>query len=158
MNKTILTIACIFCIHFLKGQEIISSASGSSSNQLNWTIGESFITTIVDTNFIITQGFHQSYFLLSLIEDNNLRQLSASIYPNPITKYLNINFTNVDILNKQIKLRITDNLGRIVHEEHRIQEKNIQVNTEKWVSSIYFLMLIDIKSESIKTYKLEKIN
>jgi hypothetical protein len=71
------------------------------------------------------------------VEDLKIQNLS--IYPNPTTNYLNINFGNVN--NIELFIKVSDIQGRTTYQ--KAIKKNIQLDCSGWNKGIYFLMITD---------------
>jgi len=69
---------------------------------------------------------------------------NISIYPNPTTKFLNLNFTTT--ANKNVEVKIMNALGALVKTETRDNFKNglntISLNVETLPSGIYFAQIL----------------
>ncbi|MCH8319134.1 MAG: hypothetical protein IIA88_11690, partial [Bacteroidetes bacterium] len=98
MKKTLLIAIGIFSFDCIYSQSIspeVYAASGeyytSANATLSWTIGEGVIETFTGANAILTQGFQQSLYTITSIEEVSDNNYQISVYPNPATDFININ-------------------------------------------------------------------
>lgn len=118
MMKIIAFVFCLFAIH-ANGQSIERSVIGSSGGGFNnsninvqWTIGETVVTTAVVGSQMLSQGFHQYYSNSS----SNVSILHGNIkaYPNPTENRLNLSIENS---NETGFITMTDINGKTVKTE-----------------------------------------
>ena len=97
---TVLSCSLSLIVFGQTNSEAVISSSGvtlqSSQNILDFTIGETVIESFVN-DFTLTQGFHQSEITITDISHHKL-DFNISIYPNPSTNYLNIDFSHLGTL------------------------------------------------------------
>ena len=62
----------------------------NANNSLSWTIGECITETYSNANNSLTQGFQQSKYNITSVEENTKSDFSVAVYPNPASKYINI--------------------------------------------------------------------
>lgn len=96
--------------------EVIASAGEHFDNgtvQLSWTLGEVMIDTYDNGTNILTQGFHQTELTVTAIE-REVVDIDMSIYPNPTSEFLNIDFGRND---KDINLQLYDMGGKLIHKD-----------------------------------------
>jgi len=136
------------------------NAAGKKMTQpngsLTFTLGELVILTFVDSiGNTIGQGFSNASTALTAITEPDEKLLTVKIYPNPTSDLFFI-----DILESQldiIKIEIVSMDGRLVSaEKYATWNNHIGINTEKWLSGIYFLQLKDKKNHIIGTYQVVK--
>ena len=123
---------------------------------LSWTIGESVIETFSGTNAILTQGFQQSLYTITSIEETPDNKYQLSVYPNPAAESLTLSKgegTKQSILN----IELIDINGKRLFNDH-IEGTTKQIDLSKYVSSIYFIKVYDENSKLLKTFKIQKIN
>ncbi len=91
-----LTVCALLASQFLYSQQVISSAgttATSTTAQLSWTVGEPVIETLTGSSAMLTQGFHQSRFVVTSFDLIGMQGISMSVYPNPVTDDLLLNIT-----------------------------------------------------------------
>jgi hypothetical protein len=131
---------------------IIGSAGNSTivgNNQLSWTIGETIINTAITSNVVLTQGFHQGNYIISVIEENN--KINATIYPNPTTNELVVSIGENDLKNAKYKLK--DSFGKLMIEGN-ITNTKTNLLLESVPSASYFIQVI--LGNQVKTFKIIK--
>ncbi len=118
MMKIIAFVFCLFVIH-ANGQSIersvIGSSGGSFSNSnlnVQWTIGETVVSTLSAGSILLTQGFHQynsnSSSIVSILHSN------IEVYPNPTENLLHFKMNNSI---EMAEITMTDINGKTVKTE-----------------------------------------
>lgn len=124
------------------------------NSSLSWTLGECVIETDSSTNNILTQGFQQSQYLITTIEEYSKVAVPVSIYPNPTKDILNIHLDLSD--KKELRLEMLDASGKLIHSE--LYHGDLKLNLSDYTSSEYFIRVSDTSNNSTKTFKLIKTN
>ncbi len=164
--KNILSFLLVFIlsIAFVKGQDanqkVLASAGGTavgSSGSIEWTFGEFVIGDLNSDNFLVTQGFHQTFLSSGHLAGQNditLPNSSISIYPNPTVDMVNITMDESDNKPKQIEL--IDAIGRriLLLREAGSQAK-ISLRTSP--QGIYYLRIINASGIPIGNFKIIKL-
>ncbi|MBA4321533.1 MAG: hypothetical protein C0408_01825 [Odoribacter sp.] len=141
-------------------QEVISSAGGfnvASGNtiSISWTLGETIIPTFTssDGTLILTHGFQQKY-IITAVEENFLDPVQVTVFPNPASDIVNIEFdTPTD---GEIKLFLLDTQGRLVKTDQiEAAVTNKQINLQDLSTGIYYLRLV--KGKLVNVYKVIKL-
>lgn len=136
---------------------LVSSAGASlegwglTSLKMDFSIGEIIINTGFADDFIITQGFHQENIHLSTLKESI--NIDLTIFPNPATSSINIDFH--DILISPIKLDLYDTSGKQWGVTEFIHDKKNNISLEGLAEGIYFLCLENKNFKNI--YKIHKI-
>jgi PKD repeat protein len=124
---------------------------------LSWSIGESIIEINTNTNNILTQGFHQSDYLVTEIDKKEDPNYLIKIFPNPSSDNVTIEITtNIpDVFN----LILIDEQGRsLLFQKMSSIEKTKSINLGKYSSGIYILKINSETNKISKSYKIQKIN
>jgi hypothetical protein len=80
---------------------------------------------------------------------------TVSIYPNPTNNILNIEFSNEQLLNKNLSIEIYNTLGqKVVHEN--VRTNFLQMNTSNLKDGLYVLKIIDSNSTTLAVKKIIK--
>ena len=141
-------------------QDVIASAGGfnvasGSSISISWTLGETIIPTFTsqDGTLIITHGFQQK-LIITAVEENILNPVKVSIYPNPASEVINIQFdTPTD---GEISLFLINNQGSLVKTgQIETATTNKEINMQDLPSGIYYLRLT--KGKLVNVYKVVKL-
>jgi hypothetical protein len=141
-------------------QEVIASAGGynkSSDNSISisWTLGETIIPSFTssDGSLTLTHGF-QSKLIITAIEENLEDLVQITIYPNPTSEIINIQFESVT--DKEILLYLLDAQGRLVKTD-RIEAavSSKMINMQDLPAGLYYIRLV--KGKLINVYKVVKL-
>ena len=98
-------------------------------------------------------GFDYRAFIKEDIEESNF-----SIYPNPASHLVNIEFDYSKSAVKPTLLQVIDESGRVIYQESITTESNfLAINTTHWSSGQYFYTLYS-KEEILKSGKIEIIH
>ena len=153
MKKNALTVLVVLAsIGSVSAQEIVSTQGDSystSSAQIDFTIGEVVLDTGTDGTNVLTQGFHQTNWSFSSVEDL-APNFNATLYPNPVDDVLIVKTSTFD----GVQYQMFDATGRIVLEGSLEAEK-----TELAVSSFApgnYTVTVLRNEELLKSFKLIK--
>lgn len=147
------------CIAFSQqiSPEVIASAGDHFENDgisLSWTLGEPVISTM-ESDYILTQGFHQDFYIITAIDEQELDHISISIYPNPTPDFINIELKKNTDVTEKINIQLLDLNGRLIKEENcENLEKTIRMNLQ-YYERAHYLLKISTRKE-VKTYKIIK--
>ena len=98
-----------------------------------------------------TQGFHQPYIDVTVIEDSIIDS-NINVFPNPAIAQLNIRY-------KEFKqgdaLCLYDAIGKLLLIE-QIVDANMILPFEAYSAGIYYLVILNKDNEKIKTFKVQK--
>ena len=142
----------------LERQVIASTGKYSKANTclLEWTVGESMITTITGNTHNATQGFNQPSAAIVKLKSDDM-----TIYPNPTTTTATVKYRIDTTGNKQvyrIDIKIVNIQGQIIFTDYATRDttqgissvprsaKNYDfeynLNSTKFYPGIYFVTLI----------------
>jgi|TARA_Y100000994_G_scaffold229369_1_gene214304 hypothetical protein len=154
-----------FCICFntlhaqtdIINSPILISSSGGTLTQNNYnlcfSLGEIAIETFIQSDVIITQGFHQDYYQVSTVDEIS-SQYFIDFFPNPTTDLLNVNCN----VNQLVDLIIKDMKGSIVFSLLEVEGRETQqINLSHFSQGIYFLE-IGLINNNKQVYKIQKVN
>lgn len=158
MNKNQLFVAFfLFATFVSKAQNVTATSGGQGSvgsMNVNYSIGEAFVTTYQNGNSILTQGFHQPYFTVTEVEEN-FPSGALTVFPNPTSSILQIQFEQVNLDNLVIYL--SDITGKLI----KISKVDAQVWTTDLTdlgSGYYLLTVTDEKKHKHNSFKIYKSN
>jgi hypothetical protein len=135
--------------------EVIASAGDQFENgevSLSWTLGEPVISTF-ESDYILTQGFHQDFYIITAVDDIKIDQMSVEIFPNPTANFLNIKWK----LQKQekVNIQLLDMNGKVlIQNGFQTQSASMILNLQSYERSSYFLRIV--AGGQSKTYKIIK--
>ena len=164
MKRNILILISLFLGLALNAQqikqEVIASAGGYNKSQdnsisISWTLGETIIPTFTsqDGTLILTHGFQQK-LIITTVEENLEDLVDVTIYPNPTSEMINIQFqTSPD---KEILVYLLDGSGKLVKTD-RIDAAmmNKTINMQDLPAGLYYLRLT--KGKLVNVYKVVKL-
>jgi len=137
--------------------DVISSGGGNFENgdlSLSWTIGETVISTL-ESDYILTQGFHQDFFIITAVDEQEMENISINIFPNPTQDFLNIEWKSNTSSNEIINIQLLDANGRILTERTFNSSSDVmKINLQSFERAHYILRLIN--GRQIKTFKIIK--
>jgi len=155
MKKKQLLLSLFFggSISVFAQQDIVSSQGDSyttGNNTIDFTIGEPIIETGTGGSNELTQGFHQTNFTITSVEDFK-PELNIKVFPNPTAEILNI--SSGETTNKTYQ--IFDTNGKLV-KQGTISGANTTVNVVDLSSGTYVLAISGINNTPLKTYQIIK--
>ncbi len=149
-SPVLLLFAIFLSAGALKAQQVVSAAgthAASGTAQLSWTIGEPVSGTLAGGGHILTQGIHQGLLLVDAVEGNLEPGYSVSVYPNPATECLVLEFLHLQQQKlvgpgKGFYLRLYDVNGKLLLEEP-VEHRVTLIPMDGYASSsVYFLQII----------------
>ena len=145
----------IFFAYQTKAQQVIGNSAGdikSEYGSLSWTLGEPVIKTIKGNNYFLTQGFQQSNFIITEIEDTPSLLYEINVYPNPVTTSLIIHIANTNI--SMMSYNMVNSKGSVIKSGDITTSETI-IPVQDIVPSIYFIKIF-YKKKQTKTFKIVK--
>ncbi len=140
--------------------EVVSSAGETyqgNSMQIDWTLGELAITSIQNSSQQITQGFHQTNYTITSVNELPQKIGKITVFPNPTSDKIEIqlNFAQA----KDVKIQLVDLNGRLIWstEQNGSQIEQIKDLTNLSNGS-YFLNFLIEDSQYSQTFKIQKLN
>lgn len=142
-------------------QQVVASAggfdvSGDNSISLSWTLGELVIATVESSSgdIVLTQGFHQSKLVIDMIQKNPELGVEVTVFPNPTSELVNINFSAPLVGETDIYLNSAD--GRLVYSGKVLPGDLLkQINIQQYTSGTYILRIQN--GIRINIYKVIKL-
>lgn len=123
----------------------------SDAGSISWSLGETAISTLKTSEYIITQGFQQSNLTVTAIDDETDFSIGITAYPNPTSSNL---FIAVDgeIANLRYEVYAVNGLN--------IAGNHFDSNPQKIVfahlNSGVYLIRIQLNNQTIKTFRVVK--
>lgn len=131
-----------------------SGAHAATPNaQLSWTLGEVAVTTLSGGGNTLTQGFHQTYDISTLVEESP-EGMTVTVFPNPATDMVSISLSGVF---PELLVSLHDMGGKLVHDS-RSQEGQalIHLPTGSLATGTYLLRLQSADSTVGHAYRIIK--
>jgi len=126
--------------------------------QISASAGEFVIETHQSGDYILTQGFHQTFDLGTPVVEL-MPDLELMVYPNPFTDVLLLKLIGeANTPTGSWEITVTDVLGREIHRDNPDINalSSHQINSNRWESGMYFLNVRFADVEKNKTFKLIK--
>lgn len=86
------------------------------------------------------------------LDEVEIAEVNISVYPNPANNIVNIDFSNTELEN--LSLSVYNNLGQEIFSKQFIERNKLKLNTSNWNQGIYFINIVDSKSQLSLTKKL----
>ncbi len=158
MKKITLVNILFLFVFGSKAQSVIASAGGEGTVgtwNINYTIGETFVSTYPIGGNMLTEGFHQPYYVMVAIKELfNIGEVK--VYPNPTTSILQIQFDKISIENIEVKL--FDLSGKSILASKTLNSNTWQADISYLPSATYILIVNDIVKHKANSYKIIKSN
>ncbi len=127
-------------------------ASGSGGTA-SYSIGQVSCSNFSNSNGSVNEGVQQPYEIITLTKSNTRGlDIICSVFPNPVTSYINLKIETNDIEN--ISYQLFDMQGKLLTSQ-KINSQNTLIPMENFASAGYFLKLKSNNKE-IKSYKIIK--
>ena len=143
-----------FSAHSQSVMGSLGVAGNAGKMNINYTVGEAFVTTIENDGDALTQGFHQPYLVVTVVEETFL-QGKVMVFPNPTAALLNVKFADIKLENLRISL--FDPAGKSILTS--------TVNADIWQTDLsglaggyYLLMVTDREKNQTNSFKIFKSN
>ncbi|MBC8343190.1 MAG: T9SS type A sorting domain-containing protein [Bacteroidetes bacterium] len=121
---------------------------------ISFTVGEVIVETLTDANNILTQGFQQSDYKLSVIEEKKHAGFQLSLFPNPVKDGFTINYHIQD--HKPLVISLYDMNGKLLRKK-KLNNNSNYINLSDFSSGSYMVRVQDTEGISIGKYKVQKI-
>jgi hypothetical protein len=138
--------------------EVIGAGGGkfsTSKYSMDWTLGETAISSWASTDKIVTVGFQQPR-LEVILEKPRTTAPNVSIAPNPVQSTLNIQLAFES--KTQLSAQLLDVQGKILAKRIPLNQPNTELNMENLPSGMYFLHIYTTKGEPLEVFKVIKNN
>lgn len=159
MKSYLLLIAFVFQLSLVNAQQLtpqlICPASGSISNgstNVTWTIGETVISTMNTSSFILTNGFSQPDFRITPVM-NNISQSDIKLFPNPARDFITLQTKTAQL--KSASYTLLDLTGKTISKED-ISDENMVIDFSHLNAATYLLNITDSANQIIQSYKIVK--
>ena len=154
-SKPLLLFAFCLSTGMLVAQESANASGGEatgSGGTVSYTVGQVAYTNHTGSNGNINQGVQQPYEIYSVGIDEEFSNIELTIYPNPATDILQIEFEKY--ADYTANFQLLDASGKIL-QESTIQSNKSTVEMNSYQAGTYMLNIIS-ESENIKTFKIIK--
>ena len=148
MKQTILAVLVLGVAALVNAQatakrEVLASQGGTNRNetvQLEWTLGEAATSANYYGAAMLTEGFHQPDFQITIVAQTNPGPTRATrVFPNPTTGVLRVIIGETD--NPVTRITLLNNIGCLLTEQ-RMQSPSIQeMDLTPYPAGVYLLRI-----------------
>ena len=117
-----------------------------------YTIGEVAVQEATLGNIHISEGFISAKTMSSLGIANYTQLIGVTLYPNPATDFINIQFAT----RANYEISIYDLVGKELGVYHLTNSDTQRITINQLASAIYVVVLINKDAKQYKTYKIIK--
>lgn len=135
---------------------VISSAGESFEEgkfQMEWTLGEPVIGTTTGQNNVITQGFHQTIFVISTVGEVTPEFPELTIFPNPASTHFFMEVTNIQ--SSRVEFVLSDINGNMV-DRGVITKTRHRFDLQYLANTTYILTVTIPELELSRSFKIQK--
>lgn len=123
--------------------------------QFEGTLGEPLIFSLQENDVLLSQGFHQNEIIITSIDEANTFQTSISIFPNPSSDRIYLEFDKESLSSMQAKL--FDRSGKLLIDmELEGLKLQHQINITDLTPGIYTLNIFDTEQHKNAAYQVTK--
>ncbi|AFL81274.1 hypothetical protein Aeqsu_1795 [Aequorivita sublithincola DSM 14238] len=139
--------------------QVVIASSGATisgaSNTLSFTAGESVIGKISNGESL-GQGFWQGAIEGVVLSNEDFTlEVQATVYPNPVTNYLNISFK--DIEGEVFRIMVYDINGKQIYQKELIGSTSNEIlDFSGYSSGMYILNIEQRATKKSKSFKIIK--
>ena len=149
-------------VHVAVGQTLSRSVlgtTGSTQDQLSYTVGETVIQTAEAMDTLLTQGFQQPDVLSGTFVDPLMGLTAYVLYPNPTSGNLSLELTTEG--RREFSAEIVDVHGRIVLAPLKLVVETQSVTTfdvSHLATAGYVLLLRNREERVVKGIRFQKVD
>jgi hypothetical protein len=164
MKKILIVFLAVTAVIQTFGQnarlDIIASSGeffSNSSNSVSWTLGECISETLSSSGNTLTQGFQQSLYVVTSINELTFEGISVKAYPNPVSDFINISVKTDNTALKNIGIELYDSQGKILFLD-KFSSDIIRLDMKNYSNGFYVLKVKGPESKILQNFKIQKIN
>lgn len=149
------TICFVIYTFTLQGQNTINTSGSNGSGYggtIAYSIGQVCNSSFAGNTGSVIQGVQQPYEISVVTEIKNTTGIRCSVFPNPVSTYLQIEISNYSLNN--LNYALYDNSGRLL-KTVKIESSVIKLDMSSYDKSGYLLKIND-NDNSIKVFKIIK--
>lgn len=129
------------------------NAVAMDNASLSYSIGQIDYTPLNSASGSLTLGNQQPYEIFVLDIENPNDSIKYSLFPNPTTNQIELSLFEIDF--SKMKYMLFDVNGKLLFE-NTISNETTVISMESLSASIYFLSVMDERSNIIKSFKIIK--
>jgi allantoicase len=138
--------------------EVIAPAGDYFTNMnysMSWTIGECITETYSSKNNTLTQGFQQSSYTITAVNQLSMDGNSVKAFPNPTTDFITVSVETTNSSLKDCSIALFDIQGKLCMNK-KLNDKSIQLDLSRFTSGTYFLKVSDQGKNMLQNFKILK--
>lgn len=140
----------------LQGQEVIATGGKTdkiSDYSIDWTIGETIISTGISGELFLTQGLHQPRLSVTTLDKTPESGINFNVFPNPTSDILHIHSENFQ---DAISISLHTLSGKLLMKK-AFSTKTMEMSLHQLPSGTYFLKIFGKKQKALSTFKILKM-
>lgn len=140
-----------------KSQNVFGSVGGegqAGSMNVQYTVGETSVTTVENDSTLLTQGFHQPNLTVTALEAAFLPG-TLTVFPNPTAGVINVQFADIPLEN--IVIVLFDLAGKQLLTAQANADR-WQADLSDWAGGYYLLRVTDTVTKQSNSFKIFKSN
>lgn len=163
--KTLILLSGFFLVFttYLIAQTVAPQVVASTGNvcnqnnvQISYTVGEPVIHTLSYSNTILTQGYQQPHYNITVIPEHQNCLPNLLIFPNPVNDNLTIQFNNNEQLSAKIVLLDASGKQLLLLQQLLPADSYIDIPMHSLAAGKYFISIEIQDLNQIKTFEIIK--
>ncbi|HAD14301.1 MAG TPA: hypothetical protein DCF33_17915 [Saprospirales bacterium] len=156
----VFSFSCLRAQQFDVCMEVVATGGGvgfQGNRYFAWTIGETFVPTMSNAGFLLTQGFHQPDPCgKSFVGSQDLSDWGLSLFPNPTEGYMTVRFNPGK--NGVLHATVFNMLGSLIADQQILANpEGSLIDASSWQPGVYLLLLQDPISKASSTLRVVRI-
>jgi len=146
----------LYCGGSLIAQESVNSAGGDffgSGGSIAQSIGQVVYTANSGINGSSSQGVQHAYEIFTLDVHETELIVSLSVFPNPTSENLTLQFTSYE--SENFTYQLVDSQGKLLAHESLHGEQTL-IHTERLPAATYFVYVLTQENKKIQSFKVIK--
>lgn len=164
MKKTILIILYVFgfgSVFCQTNQLEVITTSGDyfkpspTSPSLSWTAGEPVTETFSSSGNVLTQGFQQSNYNITAIDEVKVKDISINVFPNPTSDFITIAITSLNGTNADYVVALYDLQGQLLYTAN-YSNTEFELDLSSYPTGTYILTVLTKENQTVQNFKIQK--
>jgi hypothetical protein len=138
--------------------EVISPSGNyfkSDNYSMSWTLGECVTETFSSAQNMLTQGFQQSSYTITAINQLTTAGITVNAFPNPVTDYITVQVKKEDGSPKEYSIELFDLLGKLLISKKQ-KDNSYQFDMSAYRKGTYFSRVSNLEKTTIQNFKILK--
>lgn len=159
----IVCLACVECVAQISTTpNVITNCGGAgedSGYKMEWTVAEFAVSSLGNTQYHFTQGFHQPFLVKQNVSmvgvAETTQEATTALWPNPATNELNFSFAGLPSPAATIKLYGLDGKILIAHPLN-LRTNSAVVPIDGLAAGSYVAVICDSRSTPMASHRFIK--